>query len=278
MLTDPVFLAVAIPAVIALGLSKGGFAGIGTIATPLIALVLPPFDAAALILPILIVQDVISIYVYRREWSAQNLKVDDPRRGGRHWPCLVPGRAIARGGGAADRGRHRAVLRAQCLARPELEQSQPRSAGGVFWGAVSGFTSAFANAGGPPFQIYILPQRLPKLTLVGTSTLFFAAVNWLKVMPYLSLGNFSRQGLMLSLALMPLAILANFAGIWLVRATPTETVLQDRLCADLRAVPGADLAGRLCAVADGVVVHSPAPGPKKAASGEAASLDRWDAG
>jgi uncharacterized protein len=223
VLTDPVFLAVAIPAVIALGLSKGGFAGIGTIATPLIALVLPPFDAAALILPILIVQDVISIYVYRREWSAQNLKV------------MIPGAVAGIGlawflAAQLPEAVVRLIVGAIGLSfvlnvwlRPALEQSQPRSAVGVFWGAVSGFTSAFANAGGPPFQIYILPQRLPKLTLVGTSTLFFAAVNWLKVIPYLSLGNFSRQGLMLSLALMPLAILANFAGIWLVRATPTET-------------------------------------------------------
>lgn len=222
MLTDPFFLAVAVPAVIALGLSKGGFAGIGTIATPLIALVLPPFDAAALILPILIVQDVISIYVYRRDWSADNLKV------------MIPG-AVA-GVGLAwflaaqlPEAYVRLIVGLIGLSfvlnvwlRPALQQSQPGTAAGVFWGAVSGFTSAFANAGGPPFQIHVLPQRLPKLTLVGTSTLFFATVNWLKVIPYLSLGNFSRQGLMLSLALMPLAIVANFAGIWLVRATPAE--------------------------------------------------------
>jgi hypothetical protein len=69
----------------------------------------------------------------------------------------------------------------------------------------------------------VLPQRLPKLTLVGTSTLFFAVVNLLKVLPYFALGNFSHHGLMTSLALMPVAVAANFAGIYLVRITPAET-------------------------------------------------------
>lgn len=219
---DPFFLAAAIPAVIALGLSKGGFAGLGTISTPLIALVLPPFDAAALLLPILIVQDTISIYVYRRTWSAQNLKVMIPGAMagiGLAWflAAQLPESIVRLIVGAIGLS---FVLNAWL--RPALKQSQPRTVAGVFWGAVSGFTSAFANAGGPAFQIYILPQRLPKLTLVGTSTLFFATMNWLKVIPYLSLGNFSHHGLMLSLALMPLAIAANFAGIWLVRATPAE--------------------------------------------------------
>jgi uncharacterized membrane protein YfcA len=75
IITDPIFYLVAIPAVIILGLSKGGFAGIGTATTPLMALYLPPLEAAALILPVLIIQDMISIYVYRREWDPSNLKI-----------------------------------------------------------------------------------------------------------------------------------------------------------------------------------------------------------
>jgi uncharacterized membrane protein YfcA len=98
----------------------------------------------------------------------------------------------------------------------------PHAPSGVFWGAVAGFTSAFANAGGPPYQVYMLPQRLPKMTFVGTTTIFFATVNWLKVVPYFALGNFSGHGLLMSFALMPIAIAANFVGIWLVRVTPVE--------------------------------------------------------
>jgi uncharacterized protein len=223
LLTDPYFLAAAIPAVVALGLAKGGFSGVGSIATPLIALVMPPFEAAALILPILLVQDVISVWVYRRDWSESNLKV------------LLPGAAV--GVGLAwvlaiqvPEAAVRLIVGVIGLTfvmnvwfgRKPKPTALHRPAG-VFWGAVSGFTSAFANAGGPPFQIYVLPQQLPKLTFVGTSTIFFAVVNWLKVLPYFALGTFSHHGLVTSLALMPVAIAANFAGIWLVRVTPAQT-------------------------------------------------------
>ena len=75
IITEPLFYFVAIPAVILLGLAKGGFSGMGTAATPLVALYLPPFEAAAMLLPILMTQDLISAYVYRRDWDAWNLKV-----------------------------------------------------------------------------------------------------------------------------------------------------------------------------------------------------------
>jgi uncharacterized protein len=221
VLTDPYFLAAVIPAVVALGIAKGGFAGAGTISTPLVALVMPPFEAAALLLPILIVQDAISLWVYRGDWSARNLKLMLPGAVlgiGLAWvlAAFIPDawvRLIVGGIGMSF------VLNAWFGRAPEEIPSAP---GGVFWGGVAGFTSAFANAGGPPFQIYVLPQRLPKLTLVGTTTIFFAVVNWLKVVPYFALGNFSAHGLSTSLALMPLAIASNFAGIWLVRVTPVE--------------------------------------------------------
>ena len=222
MLADPYFLAAVIPAVIALGLAKGGFTGAGTVATPLVALVLPPFEAAALLLPILIVQDVISVWVYRREWSAWNLKVMLPGAVlgigvawvlAAHIPEAII-RLIVGGIGLAF------VLNAWVGRKPGRTAAHaPR---GFFWGAVAGFTSAFANAGAPPFQIHMLPQQLPKLTFVGTGTIFFAVVNALKVFPYFALGNFTSRALLASLVLMPLAIMANFAGIWLVRVTPVK--------------------------------------------------------
>ena len=75
MITDPLFYLLAIPAITALGLGKGGFAGAGMISTPLLALTMPPLQAAAILLPILLCQDVISVWIYRRRWSAWNLKV-----------------------------------------------------------------------------------------------------------------------------------------------------------------------------------------------------------
>jgi uncharacterized membrane protein YfcA len=222
LLTDPYFLAVVIPAVFALGLAKGGFTGVGSIATPLVALMIPPFEAAALLLPILLVQDVISLWVYRGDWSARNLKIMLPGAVfgvGAAWflATLIPEAMVRLIVGVIGLS---FVLNAWFGRKPA--QLAPHAPSGVFWGAVSGFTSAFANAGGPPFQVYMLPQQLPKLTLVGTTTIFFAAVNALKVVPYFALGNFTGHGLLTSLALMPLAVAANFVGIWLVRVTPVE--------------------------------------------------------
>lgn len=223
IITDPFFYAVAIPAVIFLGLSKGGFSGVGIAATPLLALYLPPLEAAALLLPVLITQDLISIYVYRREWDASNLKI------------MLPG-AVA--------GMTLAWLLASYISdnavritvgliglifvidvwrkRARIEPTRMGPAGGVFWGAVSGFTSFMTQAGGPPFQVYVLPQRLPKLVLVGTTTIFFAVVNALKIVPYFALGQFHASNFATSLALLPMAIIANFMGIWLVKHTPTN--------------------------------------------------------
>ncbi len=114
---------------------------------------------------------------------------------------------------------------------PQLRQAvdEPRRPPvplGVLWGALSGFMSLLIQVGAPPFQIHILPQRLDKLTLVGTSVIFFAFVNWMKIMPYFVLGQFSTRNFATSVALLPLAIAANFLGIWLVRRTPPERFYQ----------------------------------------------------
>ncbi len=114
----------------------------------------------------------------------------------------------------------------------------------MFWGTVSGFTSFLSQAGGPPFQVHVLPQRLPKLTLVGTTTIYFAFVNALKIGPYFALGQFSTKNFATSLMLLPLAVLANALGIWLVRVTPVGAVLQDRLYAGVLRVVAIAVAGR----------------------------------
>ena len=79
-----------------------------------------------------------------------------------------------------------------------------------------------SHAGGPPFQIYVMPQRLEARVFVGTSVLFFAAVNWMKVPPYLALGQFSAANLATSAALFPLALVATWLGVILVRRFSNE--------------------------------------------------------
>ena len=222
IITEPQFYAVAIPAVIFLGLAKGGFTGVSTAATPLLALYLPPLEAAALLLPIVVCQDAISVRVYWRELSVWNLKV------------LLPGAALGIGvawlfASYVSDDAIRILIGFTALAfvasvwfRPGHTKPKKRTAlGGLFWGAISGFTSFASQGGGPPFQVFTLPQQLPKMVFVGTTTVFFAAVNILKIVPYFMLAQFSARNLSTSFALLPIAVAANFAGIRMVRTVPT---------------------------------------------------------
>ena len=222
MLTDPLFLTMIIAAVTLLGLAKGGFAGVGMVATPMMALVIPPLQAAAIFLPILLVQDVISVWAYRRDWDAWNLKVMMP---GSVIGIVVAWVLAAHLSDAMVRLAVGLIGLAFVLnawfGKVSIEPQTPKAAAGVFWGGISGFTSTLVQAGSPPFQVFTLPQRLPKLVFVGTNAVFFAATNTLKVIPYFALGQFSTETLHISLWMLPLAIATNFLGIWLVRVTPT---------------------------------------------------------
>jgi uncharacterized membrane protein YfcA len=221
VLTDPLFLVICITAVILLGLAKGGFAGVGMLATPLMALIMPPLQAAAILLPILIVQDAISVWNYRHDWDRWNVKV------------MLPGAVIGIGvawGLAAYLSDATVRLIVGVIGivfvlnnwfgHPPAEDHQPKTSHGVFWGAMTGFTSTMVQAGSPPFQFFTLPQRMPKLTFVGTNAIFFAAINLLKVVPYFALGQFSTSSLTISAWMLPLAVATNYFGIWLVRVTP----------------------------------------------------------
>ena len=76
MIEDPWFYVAAIPAVVLFGVSKGGFgAGFGVIAVPLIALVVSPVRAAAILLPILCLMDVFALWVYRGRWILSELRI-----------------------------------------------------------------------------------------------------------------------------------------------------------------------------------------------------------
>lgn len=219
MITDPLFYAVAVPAVIIMGLAKGGFMGaLGMLAVPLMALVVSPIKAAGILLPILLAMDVFALWAYRRTWDAANLKI------------LVPAAVMGVGIGwftaeHVSDAHVRFIVGVIALlfsmdywlAWRSAASGRPRRMAGGFWGAVAGFTSFVSHAGGPPLQMYLLPQRLPPLLFAGTSVVFFTAVNWLKVIPYAALGQFSASNLATSLVLAPLAPLSIYTGVWLVR-------------------------------------------------------------
>ena len=86
---------------------------------------------------------------------------------------------------------------------------------------MSGFTGTLANAGGPPFLLHVLPQRLEKLTFVGTMAIFFTVLNAIKLLPFFALGQFLLRNIATSAVLLPLAVATNVLGIRLVRKTPT---------------------------------------------------------
>jgi uncharacterized membrane protein YfcA len=88
---------------------------------------------------------------------------------------------------------------------------------GTLMGGIAGFTSQIAHAGGPPFQIWALSRNFPHLAFVGTSSIFFAIINWMKVPAYAALGQFNVANMTLTALFMPLAIASTFAGVWLVK-------------------------------------------------------------
>jgi uncharacterized membrane protein YfcA len=224
VIADPLFWLLAIPSVTLLGLAKGGFSGVGMISTPLLALVMPPLEAAAILLPLLLLQDVISVWVFRKDWDPWNLKV------------LLPGAVIGMGAAwllaahVTDAHIKLAVGLISVLfalnhwfgPKPAEIARRPRVGFGIICGTLAAFTSALVQVGAPPYYLFVLPQRLPKMVFVSTTAWFFASVNYMKIAPYVALGQFSSAGLWTSAALVPLAIATNFLGIWLVRRTPQE--------------------------------------------------------
>ena len=221
LLADPVTLLLAVLAVIVLGLAKGGISGLGALATPLLALAVPPVTAAALLLPILLVQDVVSLWAFRHSWNGWIVA----------W--MLPGAALGIALAAifsasvpeakvllvlgiitAAFGAYR--LWAERGGRIVAPSISPGWVGTLF-GVACGISSQIAHAGGPPFQMWVTPRQLPHKTFVGSSAITFAAINWMKVPSYILLGSLGREVVSAALMLLPLAVAATWAGVWLVR-------------------------------------------------------------
>ena len=69
------FFLVAGAAAFFVGTSKGGLPMVGVLGVPLLALVMPPVAAAALLLPVYIVSDMVGLWAYRKEYSGRNLAI-----------------------------------------------------------------------------------------------------------------------------------------------------------------------------------------------------------
>ena len=208
----------AIIAVLLVGLSKGGLGGaFALMGVPILALVMPPLQAAALLLPILLIMDGVSLWAWRGWFDRETL-----------WRML-PGAGVGilvGGVTAAITSEEMVRLLVGTVAlgfvgRMVLFRAAGRARGqswlrGSFWGSVAGFTSFVAHAGGPPFQVYTLPLRFDPKVYTGTSVIFFAVVNLVKVVPYAALGQFDRVTLLSAGLMLPLAIVSTLLGAMIV--------------------------------------------------------------
>jgi uncharacterized membrane protein YfcA len=222
LITDPWFYVAAVPAVLLFGIAKGGFGGgLGVVAVPLMALVVSPLQAAAVLLPILCLMDLVGLWAYRGRWLWPELRI------------LVPASMLGIAAGALLFGFMSAatvriivgfVAIAFTLHYVYSMRRKPDSAlphfppsVGIAAGAAGGFTSFIAHAGGPPISMYLLRRPLDRTDFVATTVLLFAAINYVKLLPYAWLGQLSATNLLTSLALAPLAPIGVYTGVWLHR-------------------------------------------------------------
>lgn len=219
LITDPFFYAVAIPAVILMGVSKSGFgAGFGSLAVPLMALAVTVPQAAAILMPILLLIDILGMAAFRRNFDMRLVKF--------LVPCglvgtligmllfkLLPANVVAGTVGAFT-----LLFLAQRLAFPPKPDSPPppRWLGAVLT-VTSGFTSFISHAGGPPVSAYVIPLRLPPVTFTATLAFFFFVINLSKWIPYAWLGLLDMRNMATSLVLLPLAPIGVWIGVRLAR-------------------------------------------------------------
>ncbi len=227
-------VALALVIVIA-GIGKGAFGqGTAGLSVPLLAMFIAPAEAAGIMLPLLCLMDVFGVHAYKRAWSRADLK------------ALLPGAVvgIAVGGiafGTLSPNAVRLVIGAisvvfalnawfrfteriaRFLARTE---GPPGRVAALVWGAMSGFTSTLAHAGGPPYAIYMLGRGVDKTVFVATSSVFFFAVNYLKLVPYYFLGQLNVGNLGTALVMAPLVPLAVWLGVWLHRRLSQAAFMQ----------------------------------------------------
>ncbi len=219
-LHDPLFYLLAIPAVVLVGLSKTGLGnGVGAFLVPLLSLALPPQQAAAIMLPILCLMDVIGLRAFWKKWDWQTVRLIIPAG-----MCGIVLGALLMGLLPTEWLRLLIGLLAIVFGinqwvgytrnLPPRATSTPRA---LFWSATSGMTSTLAHAGGPPLMMYLLPLRMPRHTFVATSVVFFFALNLGKLVPYALMGQMNAVNLSTSLMLAPFAPLGILLGIYLLK-------------------------------------------------------------
>jgi uncharacterized membrane protein YfcA len=216
------FWAVALTAAVFVGMGKGGLPVVGMLSVPTLALATSPVTAAGLLLPVYVVSDMFGLWAYRHEFNARVIWIILPGALvgitlGWATATVVPEPLVTLTVGLIGLVFALNLLLRRKKDAPARPADVPR---GLFWGVITGFTSFVSHSGGPPFQVYVLPLKLTKTVFAGTSTIAFAIINAVKLIPYWALGQFSPDNLHVAVLLMPVAAMAVFAGVRLVRVLP----------------------------------------------------------
>ena len=211
------FFVVAVPAVFLTGLDKGGLGSVlGVLGVPLMSLVMSPIQAAAILLPLLLVMDSCAIWGWRKHVNWLIFRT------------ILPGGLLGVLSGFVIFyklpentirfliGVLAVLFSIRQWLLKSIGQSEPCSKKGMFWATIAGFTSFGVHAGGPPLSVYMLPLRLDKKILTGTMAMFFGIINLLKIPAYGGLGQFGWNNLMMSAMLLPLCPIGVFVGMKLV--------------------------------------------------------------
>lgn len=215
LITDPFFYAVAVPAVLLLGVSKSGFgAGFGSMAVPLMALAVTVPQAAAILMPVLLVMDLLGMAAFRKQPDKALLKFLIPcalvgTLVGTLLFKLLDARLVAGLVGVFTL----LFLAQRLLFPPRPDSTPPPRWVGALLTVTSGFTSFIAHAGGPPISAYMIPLRLKPVVFTATMAFLFFFINLSKWIPYAWLGLLDWRNMATSLVLLPLAPVGVFIGV-----------------------------------------------------------------
>jgi uncharacterized membrane protein YfcA len=215
LITDPWFYAVAIPAVLLLGVSKSGFgAGFGSLAVPLMALAVTVPQAAAILMPVLLVMDLLGMAAFRNNVDRTLLRFLLPFGllgvvVGALLFKVLDAQVVA----GIVGGFTLLFLAQRLIFPPKVDSPPPPRWLGAVLTATSGFTSFIAHAGGPPINAYVIPLKLKPVLFTGTMAFFFFFINLSKWIPYAWLGLLDMRNMLTSLALLPFAPIGVWVGV-----------------------------------------------------------------
>jgi uncharacterized protein len=218
LVDNPWFYFFGALAVLLAGISKAGTGvGLGGFSVPIMTLAIPAPQAAAIMLPVLLTIDAFTLWTFRGKFDRSLIKQILPAG----LLGILIGTLLFK---HVDGNLVRLVLGVEAItfatirlaSLQKFNDALPKARSGVkawIWATMSGFTSFVGHAGGPPYQQYVVPLKLEKTVFVGTATIFFAVMNFSKILPYGYLGLLDSRNMLTSLVLLPLVPVGVYIGL-----------------------------------------------------------------